>query len=500
MKRRFILCVLLVVIVCTAHAQVAKSNLASYFSGLSQNLQFTGNVLVAEHGKVVYEKSFGYADPEAKKWNALTTQFPVCSITKTFVATSILQLMEKGRLELDDAAMKYLPGFIYPDITIRQLLSHTSGLPPYYGTFDSLIGRHPDLILTNQGLVDCYRLANKPLAFKPGDRFDYNNANFVVLAIIITKITGLNIGTYISRNILHPAGMKHTFLKDYFQLSAGFKKTSRMAIPYYWPHLYSDKLVRVDSIPFLVDAAKHDHLSGYGDMVSTLHDLLRYDQALYEGKLLKAATLNEAFTPVRLNNGQINPGVWGLGWQIDQVGKMVNHGGGMAGMYLSFTRNLEKRQTAIIFSISREALSRPVANDALKILNGQKIYPKKSAAYIFGKLLVNEGSGPAMKFLEKAKNDTALYQLSEYEFNTLGYAFIGDQFIYHLPAVHFYPQALEVFKLNTELFPGSWNVYDSYGEALEKTGQKEEAIRMYKKSLQLNPNNTGGAEQLKKLQ
>jgi len=496
--KRFVFFCLVLLAGTSAYPQSGHQRLQKYFSALAQNQGFTGNVLIADHGKVVYEKSFGYADPATKRLNRLDTPFPVESITKTFVATSILQLQEKGKLNVDDPVVKYLSEFPYTAVTIKQLLSHTSGLPEFYGFYTPFLAKHPDTVLTNKDFIHLYRVMDQPLQFTPGSQFNYNNANFVVLAIIVSHISGLAINDYLSRHILKPLGMNRTFQLDFFRLPAGQKK--RAAAPYYKPHLYSDRLVRTDTIPYLAKDARHAHFSGHGDMISTLHDLLLYDQALYSGKLLKKETLDLAYTPVKLNNGQWNPGTWGLGWQIDSVGKMVNHGGGAAGIYLSFTRYIAKHQTAIVFSISRELLSRPVANDALKVLNGESIYPKRSAAYEYGKILIGSGKAAADVFLEKAKKDTALYQLSESEFNALGYDLMGDSFYYYLPAVHHYPEALQVFKLNTQLFPNSWNTYDSYGEALAKIGNKLEAILMYKKSVELNPQNKGGIEALKKLE
>lgn len=475
-----------------------RQHLDDYFSELSHNRDFSGNVLVADKGRVVYEKSFGYADPLTKRLNTPDTRFPICSVTKTFVATAVLQLEEQGKLRLDDPAGKYIPDFPYRTVTVRQLLSHTSGLPAFYGTFDPLIAARPGIVLRNSDYVNCCRELNAPLMFAPGDRFNYNNANFVVLSIIVSQVSGTPAETYISKHVLEPLEMNDTFERDYFQLPTNLKND--VAVPYYWPHLYSKELIRTDTIEFLKDDAAHLRFSGYGDMISTLHDLLKYDQALYEGKLLKQATLDEAFQPVKLNDGRPNPGVWGLGWQIDRPGKMVNHGGGMAGMYVSFTRDLERRQTAIVFSISREALSRPVANQALRILNGEEVpKPRKSAAYLYGEALVRQGELAANRLLRKAKGDSGSYDINEDEFNAVGYDLMGDQFIYHLPQSHHYDEAVRVFKVNTELFPSSANTFDSYSEALARVGRKREAEKMLEEALRLRPDDAGMRERLREL-
>ena len=109
----------------STYAQNANNNLDLFFTGLAQNNQFNGNVLIVERGKIVYEKSFGYADFASKRLNIAHSTFPIASITKTFTATAILQLYERGKLKIDDPVVKYLPEFPYPTIRIKHLLSHT---------------------------------------------------------------------------------------------------------------------------------------------------------------------------------------------------------------------------------------------------------------------------------------------------------------------------------------------------------------------------------------
>jgi tetratricopeptide (TPR) repeat protein len=144
-----------------------------------------------------------------------------------------------------------------------------------------------------------------------------------------------------------------------------------------------------------------------------------------------------------------------------------------------------------------------MAMNALKILNGVDVpSPKKSLTKTYAKVLLKNGADAARDTLYRLRKDTANYSLSEDEMNLLGYNFMGgvnNPNPFRFPEEHKYKEAIETFKLNTELFPNSWNVYDSYGEALLAVGQKEEAIRMYKKSVELNPNNEGGKKVLEGL-
>lgn len=129
-------------------------------------------------------------------------------------------------------------------------------------------------------------------------------------------------------------------------------------------------------------------------------------------------------------------------------------------------------------------------------------YPKKSVAKVYAKALLKDGAKAARDTLNKLLADTAHYRLSEYEMNLLGYNLMGgdnNPNPFHFPEAKRFKEALETFKLNAELFPGSWNVYDSYGEALLAVGRKDEAIWMYKKSIELNPGNEGGKKLLEEI-
>lgn len=166
-------------------AQTEKSNaqkLDDYFSNLAKEGEINGSVLVAENGKIVYEKSFGYRDLEAKKLNTKDTEFQLASIAKTFTAVAVLQLKEKGKLNLDDKFIKYFPDFPYPDITLRHMLSHTSGLPDLE-LFDKLIKENPDRVYENKDIIPVMIKAQVPLKFQPGEKWYYCNFNFDLLAL-----------------------------------------------------------------------------------------------------------------------------------------------------------------------------------------------------------------------------------------------------------------------------------------------------------------------------
>lgn len=444
--------ILVLLFVCSqsVFAQDAKERLQQYFTALRDNQQFNGNVLVAERGKIIYEQSFGYSDFEKQRFNFRDIQFPIASVSKTIVATAILQLVQAGKLRVEDPVVKYLPAFPYETITIRHLLSHTSGLPTYNAYFDSL-----------------HRYTS--------------------------RVKREIMSSYIQQHILTPAGMRNT---KFFPLKQQYAQEDNptFAFPHLYPHLYSDSLVIANKVPYVAAYWHAYNFTGFGDYISTTRDLLKYDKALYDGKLLNAATLNEAFQPVLLNNGKPNPGYFGLGWEIEEdssLGKVVYHSGAATGHSCVLLRNISRHQTIILFD-NTHYNAHAMASGALKALNsGDYPYPKKSIASIYGKVLLKSGAAAARDTLFKLRADTAHYLLSEDELNSLGYDFMAaGANPFHFPEVRRYAEAIETLKLNTELFPSSWNVYDSYGEA----------IRMYRKSVELNPGNTGGKKALQELQ
>ena len=504
MKLKLQILLFVFIIAQTLHGQSKHKKLEEYFLALVKNQQFNGNVLVVENGKTVYENSFGYADFSAKRLNTPNTLFPIASLTKTITATAILQLVQAGKLKVTDPVIKYLPEFPYPAITIRHLLSHTSGLRPYNAFFDSLRNQYPGKVFTNADFMNGVLSNKKPLIYQPGEKGNYDNINFIVLALVLEKVSGMTYTGYLKKFILEPAGMSHT---DFFPLNLQYaqSKSENFAFSHLYPHLYSDSLVKANEVPYIVNYWSAYNFAGFGDYVSSTHDLLKYDEAYYNGSLLNEQIMNEAFMPVKLSDGKNNPGNFGLGWEIEQdttFGKIVYHSGAATGLSCILLRNISKHQTIVVFD-NIHYNAHEVASNTLKVLNGIQVpYPKKSIARIYARVLLKSGADVARDTLKVLRKDTLNYILSEDEMNSLGYDLMGgvnNPNPYHFPEEHKYTEAVETLKLNMELFPDSWNVYDSYGEALLNMGRKDEAIKMYRRSIELNPKNEGGKKVLEQL-
>lgn len=487
MNLKFWLPIILLITSVNVSAQNKQKELDYYFSALSQNQQFNGNVLIAENGKIIYEKAFGYADFATKKPSAVNASFPGASITKTITATAVLQLVEKGKLKLTDYVFTILPEFPYHDVTIRQLLSHTAGLPIYDTLFFPQLPNNPNAVFENKDIIPACISQKEPLIFKPGEDFSYNNVNYNILALVVEKISGMDFQSYLKKNIFEPAGMTNTSASKF--LSRPDKNLSKR---YILKHLYSDQFQMADTVSEY-KAMYYFNFQGHGDLISTTHDLLQYDIALYNGSLLNDSSLKEAFTPVKLYNGKDNVQRYALGWitrEDTSMGEIVKHDGGMPGGRSMLLRNITKHQTIILFDNTANNVI-PIADNTLSILNNVKIEkPKKSGSKIYGITLAHKGVTAGDQILKKIKKDTINYYLAENEVNSLGYDFISG---------NKNKEAEAVFKKNTELFPLSWNTYDSYGEILLKNGKKTEAIKMYQKSIELNPENENGINVLKQI-
>lgn len=483
---------LLLLSINSVHGQTRLAQLDQYFTALAKTGSFNGNVLIAEKGKVIYEKSFGYADFSSKKLNSPVTSFPVASITKTMTATAILQLQEKGKLQIGDAYSNYFPAFPYPAVTIRHLLSHTSRIPSsaFYQYLDSIRKIATDTFFTNADVIPSLINMKKPLTGSLAANeplvFSYTNVGYYLLALLIEKLSGMPYAAYLKKHIFLPAGMNSTSLSEFY-----FGLDKNECTEHRYRFLYQDAPERVDTLSDMAYVFKHYNLKGHGDAVSTVRDLFNYDQALYNGTLLKPASLQLAFHA--LVPGSPGNSGYGLGWSIwsdSSQGKQVQHHGGGIGIEAMFVRNISKRYVVILFD-NMKNLSWTTAMNAAKIMNGEKVAtPKTSIAKLYGKTITKEGIPAARKLLDKLKQDTLNYSLSEYEMNLLAYQLMG---------INKDDLAYEIFKTDLELFPDSWNVYDSYAEILLKMGRREESIAMYKKSLELNPQNDNGKMMLEKI-
>ena len=481
-----------------ALAQDSVQRLDSLFSALSSQGILNGNVLVAEKDRVMYKKSFGYADLQQQIPNSDSSVFIIASISKTITSVAILQLIEKRRLKLDEALRTYLPNFPFPTITIRHLLSHTSGLPDKQVLFDSLLKQQPQKVVTNQDILPALQIFKKPLATQPGQKWQYSNINYNLLALLLEKVTHIPFETYLKTYIFKPSHMNHTGL----QTALSQQVIPNRTVNYMYPTHYSPSWAQADTLASSkMWVYNLNGLVGQGSIVTTTQDLFNFDQALYKGILLKASTLQQAFTSTKLNSGQpveigdpVGRSSYGLGWFIlgdTSAGKIVWHNGSVPGGLGIFLRNITHHQTVIVLDNAESFGLYTAGVNALNIFNKKPLtVRKRSLAELYAKALVAKGADYGACQLNSLRGDSTRYYFEPGEMDQIGHELLHTN--------HIEP-ALELFKLNTLLKPDAWEVYQSYGTALQQAGKREEAISMYEQSLRMNPKNEQAQKALAQL-
>lgn len=485
----------LLVLNFSLYAQKEPEVLNLYLTAAAEDNSINGNFLVASNGEIAFKKSFGYSNFETKTLNKDSTLFPLASISKTITSVAVLQLKEKGKLKLDDPVIKYLPDFPFATITIRQLLSHTSGLPDMEIVLDSLVNKHPDKIFTNADVLPAIKLfaGSHSLLFKPGENWRYSNLGFQLLAVLVEKISKQPFHQYAKKNIFQPAGMSGS----YVQTTLSQTQENYRTVNYQYNNHFEMRLQKMDTLKDWKEWTYNlTGLYGSNNVVSIMIDLLKYDQALYNGTLLTQNSLDEAFTPVKLNNGENNKAVngasSGLGWFIftdTSNGKMVWHSGSNPGVTTLFVRNITKNQTYIV--LQNVTGQQSVYSGILDIIKGKSLTYKKSIAFLYGQDLYLKGPNYALAHLKVRMDDSLNYSLAEFEMDRIGLEFSRTKY---------QDYSLEAYKLNTLLFPYSWRAYANYAIALStKTENKEAAILMFQKSLSLNPENADAKKRLANL-
>ncbi|MGH1287792.1 serine hydrolase domain-containing protein [Bacillus toyonensis] len=247
--------------------EIAAGKLDQYL----KDKAFNGTVLVADKNNVVLRKGYGYANVKDKVFTTPRTKYRIGSITKTVVAISILQLQEKGDLNIEDNVNKYIPSFpAEKNITLRNLLTHTSGLPEQ--------GQGRVVAASRLKLVTW--IGSQKLEFPAGTGWRYTDYNYMVLAYIVEKISNKPLAEYVNENIFTPAGMHEsgmgTTLPGEIFLAEGYtRKNNELVIT---PHL------------------KMSWLYGCGEMYTTVDDMKRLDEAIIDGKLLSKQSLSDMFT------------------------------------------------------------------------------------------------------------------------------------------------------------------------------------------------------------
>jgi CubicO group peptidase (beta-lactamase class C family) len=315
-------------------AKKAETSFNQVFQNLRDKYGFNGTVLITEKDHVIYKKAFGYADLQTKEPLTTGSVFQLASVSKQFTAVAIMMIKERKVLSYEDPVTRFYPDFPYPEITIRHLLTHRSGLPDYRWFCDPL-WPDKDKPLSNQEMMKFFAQHKPAPYFKAGTHHAYSNTGYAVLAAIIEKLSGWSFSDFMQEIVFKPLGMKNTSI--YSKCSAadpvgavsGYERNGSWKAP-------NDCF---------------NGITGDKNVYSSVEDLYLWDQALYGDRLLKRNTLAEAFMPANPElKGWRN---YGFGWRInmsDPSKKIVYHSGWWRGFRTFFLRNTDDHSSIIILS------------------------------------------------------------------------------------------------------------------------------------------------------
>lgn len=437
------------------------------------------SIALIRGGKTVWTHAFGVKNSETKEAVTEETVFEAASLTKPVFAYAVLKLVDAGKLDLDAPLNKYLPGNYdveasdarLSQITARRVLTHSTGFPNWRAPRNS---------------------KTLPIYFTPGERFSYSGEGFVYLSKAVEKITGMKFDEYVRQVVFAPLGMANSTLA--------------------WEEKHTQtKTFNHDLLGNPSGQGEGATANAAGSLLTTAADYAKFVSAILNGTGLKKETRRQMTTPqIRVNEscrncltpptGKLSTEIaWGLGWglQTTDEGNSFWHWGDN-GDNKAFIVAFEKQKDGIVvltngangLFILKEILADGLGgkHPALAWINTGR---HDSPARVLLKSIVTDGAEKAIAEYRKRRETSPAERLDEASVNRLGYDLLRALKI---------DEAIAVFLLNTEDFPKSANTWDSLAEGYMINGDKEKAIENYKKSLALNPDNKGAAEQIKKLE
>jgi CubicO group peptidase (beta-lactamase class C family) len=340
--------ILLLSTACLAQ-ELPASKIDDYIRAEMESQQIPGVALaVVKDGNVVLARGYGFANVEHQVPVKPETIFQSGSTGKQFTATAVMMLVEEGKLSLEDKLTKYFTDApdAWRDITVRHMLTHTSGMTDYPPDFDMRRD------YTEDDLVQ--RIKTIPLAFQPGEKWSYSNIAYVMLGILIHKVSGKFYGDFLQERIFKPLYMSTARIISEADIipnrAAGYRLVNGQLKNQSWVS------------PSLNTTAD-------GALYLTVYDMAKWDAALYTDKLLKRTTLEQMWTPVKLNNGKTHP--YGFGWSLGEVRghRIIEHGGSWQGFKAQITRYVNDKLTVIVFANQIRANQTRLAHGVAAIIN-----------------------------------------------------------------------------------------------------------------------------------
>ena len=485
-----VLLVMFLLTACQTEIEVKTNNYEDFLSQAYAKGQFNGNALILEDGEIVFQGSFGIGNIDPIDSLNLSSIFRLGSVSKQFTAMGIMKLKESGKLTYDQNIKDFIPELPYEGVTIRHLLNHVSGLPDYMDMMNKnwnteLEEINPDKFVSgNIDLIEMFAKVKPQIHFEPGEKWEYSNTGYVLLASIVSRASGMSFGQFLKEQIFKPAKMTSTSVYTYVP---GNDPQMPLRVYGYRTALNGIDLVSTD-IHYL------NPVAGDGGIYSTLGDLLKWDRILYTEDLISKNTREEAFTPAILNNGDTTS--YGFGWGIGKSlsgKKVVAHSGGWVGFITYIYREVEENNCIIILTNNSSRYFGTIIDPLKNILHDQPFeMPKMSISEAIGKVVINDGVDIAIGQYKKIKADKPdEYDFAENQLNRLGYQLIQLDRI---------DDAVKIFRLNQEEFSQSANTYDSFGDALLASGDTTNSLINFKKAFAMDSTLTATKEKLMRIE
>ena len=320
-----------------------SSTIGKYMEAQANVKEFSGVILVANNGAIIYQKAFGYSDREWKINNTLDSKFEIGSLTKQFTAAAILLLAEQHKLSLNDKLSAYFPGYPKGDsVTIHMLLNHTSGIADYTG-LPRFFALHT-LPLAKDSVIALFK--NQPYTFSPGTKWNYSNSGYFLLGCIVEKISKQSYGDFLKQHILDKASLTNTAVNRIDSVLAlrvkGYSRSENGA----WRN------AEYFSMEFPFSA---------GSLISTIQDLYNWENALLKSKIISKESLSQMTTPY-LNH-------YGYGLSIDTLEhhRRISHSGAIPG-FTSYLSNFPNDNISIIILSNNDSPVGAIADGLSSIL------------------------------------------------------------------------------------------------------------------------------------
>ena len=396
---------------------------------LNEKDGFNGAWLYAERGEIVSKGVLGFRDPENTLPITEDTIFQLASVSKTFTASAVMLLVREGKLGLEDKITKFFPELTaYEGVTVRHLLTHTSGIPDYFDDADWFIKiwKEEKRVPGNDEIPRFLCETKAKPYFAPGEGLHYSNTGYNLLALLVERLSGVPYEEFLQKKIFEPAGMSSTRCCHIRRDGVPFANYAQATV-------FEDGrwVADVDSSED-GDVVAFDGLNGDDYVYTDIFDMLRWDRALREGKVLTAEEQQFMYTPGKLNNGEDavydeDDGLgYGFGWAVgrdEELGLVVSHSGGMPGVATWFERFIDAdrrdKEPEPIVSIEDIAL-KSVDKSKWESFCGKYEHPA-DADFIVDEVFMKDGELHANAIDEDGDEMSfRLYPIGENEFGRKG--------------------------------------------------------------------------------